>query len=60
MFETLVRSFKNLAEDEMGAGVVEYALITAVMAVIGAAGYLLIKPQITQNFQDILTNLQAR
>lgn len=60
MFETLVRSFKNLAEDEMGAGVVEYALITAVMAAIGIAGYLAIKPMITASFNDISTNLQVR
>lgn len=60
MRKTLLQSLKGLALDEAGAGVVEYALITAVMAVVAAAGYLVLKPAINQNFQDIVTNLQVR
>lgn len=56
----LVTFAEAIMADESGAGIVEYALITAAMAAVGIAGYLVVKPMITQSFTDISTNLQVR
>lgn len=59
MLKSLMNHFMRLLRDEKGQGMVEYALIIALVAILLIAGLIAFKDQIAAVFTSITTALSG-
>lgn len=57
MLMNMINQFMVLKNDEEGQGMVEYALLIGLIAVVVIAVLLLLGPAIVAQFQEIIDNL---
>jgi pilus assembly protein Flp/PilA len=57
MLRSFINNLKNIVKNEKGQGMVEYALLVGLIAIVVVAVLVLLGPAIAAKFQQIITAL---